>query len=215
MKFAKIGGIALFALAGILILALVTRSYFYEAAGSHTPKISEVLTSQLIATTSQGGFLDKSAKGHPEITAPFLGNSAPDLELNDFDGKPVQLSSFRGKPVLLNFWATWCPPCRKEMPDLESFHEKYGDKIIILGINWNDDPPKARELLKEAHISYRNLIDDIGKAFVEYQLTAVPTSFWIDEHGIIRGIWNGAMDTDTMIAGFQKTTNSIGNVGDH
>jgi thiol-disulfide isomerase/thioredoxin len=213
MKYLKIGALAIMIAAGSVIMVLVFVSYFFADSGNRVPDIEEIETSELIFRGSQGVFLDKSLEVRPDIISPGLGFSAPDIELIDFEGNPVKLSDLRGKPVLLNFWATWCPPCRVEMPALQSFHQDYGDQIQILGINWNDESEKARDLLAQFDISFQNIIDIDGKAFVTYRLTAVPTSFWIDEDGVIRGVWNGAMTEETLIDGFRITTNALDEVG--
>jgi DsbE subfamily thiol:disulfide oxidoreductase len=209
MAIIKYGLLTLMVLLGLVILGLVTYSYLFVNPGQRFQLNREVLTSDLIAQTSNGRFLDKRAPVPADEEAPHLGYLAPDFELTGFDGRTVRLSEFRGKPVLLNFWATWCPPCRKEMPDLQSFHKQYGDKITVLGINWNDDPPEAMNFLHSFGITYQNVIDRDGKVFVSYQLTAIPTSFWIDEAGVIRGFWLGPMSTETMVQGFQKTTHAL------
>ena len=209
MTIIKYGFIALIVLAGLAVLGLVTYSYLFVGPGQRYQVNKEVLTSDLIAQTSQGAFLDKQAQIQADQEAPQLGFLAPDFALADFQGQMIRLSQLRGKPVLLNFWATWCPPCRKEMPDLERFHEQHGDKIVVLGINWNDDPQEAAKFLRDYGVTYANMTDRDGKVFVSYQLTAVPTSFWIDEAGIIRGYWLGPMSTETMVQGFQKTTHAL------
>jgi thiol-disulfide isomerase/thioredoxin len=212
----KYGMLASVILSGLVILGLVVYSYWFLDAGQRVPPISEVITSDLIARTARGEFLDKRAQVDPKIAAPLLGYLAPDFELpllaaqGVSDGTTVRLSDFRGRPVLLNFWATWCPPCRKEIPELQRFHKEYGDRIVLIGINWNDEPQAAADLLKSYDITYLNVIDRGGEAFVDYRLTALPTSFWIDEQGIIRGVWHGAMTLETLVEGFKKTTRALG-----
>lgn len=209
INLAKYGALGLVIVTGAAILGLVIYSYFEYDSGSYLPPISEVATSELVTRTSRGEYLDKRAEAHPEIEAPELGYRAPDLVLSDFEGHDVRLSRYRGTPVLLNFWATWCPPCRAEMPDLQAFHERYGGRIVVLGVNWNDDLSDARAFLEEYGVTYPNLIDRQGKAFVKYRLTGLPTSFWIDEQGVIRGVWYGAMTTATMVQGFERTTRAL------
>ncbi len=121
----------------------------------------------------------------------------------------MRLSELRGKPVLLNFWATWCPPCRKEVPDLQKFHEQYGDKITLLGINFGEEAQDVRAFMKRYAATYPTLMDANGKVFVLYQLTGLPTSFWVDQQGIVRGMWLGAMKTEDMVIGFRKTTRAL------
>lgn len=214
MKFLKIVALSIMIAAGSAIMVLVFISYFFTDAGSRVPNLAEVATSELIYRTSNGIFLDKSIEVRPDIISAKLGYAAPNIDLLDFNGNPVSLNSFRGQPVLLNFWAAWCPPCRVEMPALQRFHQEYGDRIKILGINWNDDSDKARELLAQFGISFQNVIDVDGRAFVTYSLIAVPTSFWIDEQGVIRGVWEGAMSEQDLLKGFQITTGALDEVGD-
>lgn len=95
------------------------------------------------------------------------------------------------------------------MPDLQKFHEQYGDKVALIGVNWGEDKREVEDFLKKFGITYLNLGDASGKVFVLYRLRGLPSSFWIDEEGIIRGIWLGAMKTEDIIAGFQKTTSLL------
>lgn len=203
------------ALLGIGITGLVTYSYFFLQGDADSPgelrQRGETATqqSQLILNFSRGRFIDASAKVHPDVVAPNLGARAPDFAFEDLKGNTVRLSDFRGQPVLLNFWATWCPPCRKEIPDLQAFHEQYGDRIKLLGINWGENVDEVKRFLARYDATYTNLMDEQGKFYVRYRLTGLPTSFWIDEEGIVRGFWLGAMDVEDMVAGFEKTTRAF------
>lgn len=196
---------------GLGMMGLITYSYLYLGKSGELSVRGEstVNISKLILNFSQGSFLDKRAKVRADVAAPLLGYLAPDFTLKDLNGRPVKLSGLRGKPVLLNFWATWCPPCRKEMPDLQKFHELYGDKITLLGIDFGESKSDVLAFLREFGITYANLLDRDGRAFVRYRLTGIPTSYWIDSKGIIRGIWEGAMSLETMVEGFKKSTNAL------
>ena len=208
--------VGLVALLGIGITGLVTYSYFFlqrspESLAELRERAEQTALDRgrMIITLSRGQFLDKDAEVNPEITAPFPGYRAPDFAFEDLEGHIWRLSELRGKPVLLNFWATWCPPCRKEIPDLQKFHEEYGDRIVLLGINWGEDPEDVKEFLERYGATYTNLLDRDGKFFVKYRLTGLPTSYWIDEAGIIRGMWLGAMELEDMVEGFRKTTRAL------
>ncbi len=207
--------IMLIVLAGVGTLGLVSYSYFFLAHNEDSSLRGEtaVSTSQLIVRTSRGTFIDRSAKLTPDQAFPYPGYLAPGLILSDLKGQTASLSSFRGKPILLNFWGTWCPPCRVEMPDLERFYESYGDRVTVIGINYptvGEKPSEIAAFLKSYRITYPNLIDAKGEAFVQYRLTGVPTSFFIDAQGIIRGLWTGPMTVADMVAGFGKTTIDLG-----
>ncbi len=204
--------LALVILGGLTMTGLITyNTFFYQKPADSLEERGEtaVLTSKTILNLGRGAFVDKREELHPSITAPTIGYLAPEFELPDSAGKPVRLSSLRGKPVFLNFWATWCPPCRKEMPDLQAFHDKHADKIQMLGVNWGETPADGTRFLDEFGVTYANLFDADGKMFVLYQLSGLPTSFFIDEQGIIRGVWLGPMSTKDIELAFQKTTRAL------
>lgn len=198
-------------LAGLGWIGLITYSYFFYNPGPQAPGAlrREDQINEFVLKFRQGVFLDKNAELHFDEERPALGFRAPDFELQDMNGQSVRLSALRGKPVLLNFWASWCPPCRKEMPDLQEFFRQYGAKIHVIGINWNDQLSTVQEFLSQYGITYTNLLDTNGKIFVLYELTGLPTSFFIDEDGIIRGKWLGSMSVADMIRAFQKTTRAL------
>lgn len=108
-----------------------------------------------------------------------------EMTLNDLDGKAHQLSSLRGKWVVLNFWATWCPPCLEEMPDLDRFHTRHKDKdAVVWGINYEDiDVKELREFVTELKITYPILqgTDDLEKLLEP--LNGLPTTFVINPQG--------------------------------
>lgn len=209
VRATKYGALGLVMAAGLAILGLVMRSYLTAPLEPYAPPVAEVETSELVTRTSRGEFLDRRAERVGEQPAPRLGHPAPDFQLESFDGKSHSLRDFHGTPVLLNFWASWCPPCRKEMPDLQRFHEQYGARIRVLGINWDHERPKARTFLESHGITFPNLFDGEGKVFVRYRLRGLPTSFWVDASGVIRGMWRGAMSMETMVQGFRKTTEGL------
>ncbi len=198
-------------MAGLGWIGLITYSYFFYNPGPQTPGAlrREDQMNEFVLKFKQGVFLDKNAELHVDEERPALGFRAPDFELESLTGERVRLSALRGKPVLLNFWASWCPPCRKEMPDLQEFFGQYGTKIHVIGINWNDQRETVQGFLEEYGITYTNLLDTHGKVFVLYELTGLPTSFFIDEDGIIRGKWLGSMSTADMIKAFEKTTRAL------
>ncbi len=206
--------IVMVALLGIGMTGLVTYSYLF--LGKRPQSLAQLRgeertfsRGQLVLTFSRGQFIDKDAEVNRDIAAPYPGYRAPDFAFEDLDGTMIRLSDFRGKPVLLNFWATWCPPCRKEIPDLQRFHEQYANKIVLLGIDWGEDIEEVKRFLERYGATYTNLLDKNGEFFVLYRLTGLPTSYWIDEEGIIRGMWLGAMSVEDMVEGFKKTTRAF------
>jgi len=120
------------------------------------------------------------------------GQDAPDFALTDVDGKPVSLSEFKGKVIILNFFATWCPPCRAEIPDFIELTKAYGDKLAIIGVS-DEDQDGVKSLVKSQGINYPVLIDREGKASSAYgPIRAVPTTFVIDKNFKIRRHYIGA-----------------------
>ncbi len=113
-----------------------------------------------------------------------LGNPAPAFDLLGVDGAHHPLSSYRGRVVVLNFWATWCIPCRAEMPDLE--HEARihrGDAVAILGVDWKESAGQVSDFTSSLGISYPILLDTDGRVYTRYRVTALPTTFVIDARG--------------------------------
>ena len=112
---------------------------------------------------------------------------AKDFSLSSLDGnKKVELKDFMGKPVVINFWASWCGPCREEMPFLERSWKQYRDKgVIFIGIDVLDDEKAAREFLTAFGISYANLKDQSGEVASKYGVIGLPATIFIDKEGRI------------------------------
>lgn len=108
---------------------------------------------------------------------------APDFELTDLDGNSVRLSDFKGKYVFLNFFATWCGPCKEEMPDMELIHEKYKDDVVILAVNLGDSPGTVADFVDEYGLTFKILLDEEQQVGSQYQVSGIPTSYFIDTEG--------------------------------
>ncbi len=120
---------------------------------------------------------------------PEEGHLAPDFALKTLEGKTVRLSDLRGKKVvLLNFWATWCPPCRLEMPTMQRIYSDYKDKgFEVLAINIEPDATEEiREFIQELRLTFPILLDPDMKVTRKYRLIGLPVSMLIDRQGIIR-----------------------------
>lgn len=130
---------------------------------------------------------------------PRLGRPAPDFVLNGLDGNTVQLSSLKGKVVLVNFWATWCVPCKKEIPELVSIYERYQARgFEIVGVDFQETPGNVRSFVREWGMSYVNVLDPEGKVSGQYRLTGLPESFFIDRNGVLRDKRIGQMKEEFM-----------------
>ncbi len=114
---------------------------------------------------------------------------APDFTLYLFDGGTLRLSDQRGKVVVLNFWASWCQPCKDEAPDLERTWRRYKDRgVIFIGVNWSDTEAKARAYLAEFQITYPNGPDLGRRIGQKYRIQGVPETFFIDKQGNVRDV---------------------------
>lgn len=126
--------------------------------------------------------------------APIIGYPAPDFALTDLDGNVVRLSDFQGKVVFLNFWATWCPPCRAEMPAMEEVYQEYKDKdVVFIGIDLLESRSSVESFVEENGYSWVFTIDSTGIVAMDYMVIGIPSSFFIDEEGVISATQVGPM----------------------
>lgn len=125
--------------------------------------------------------------------SPELGYRAPDFSLATLNGKNVRLSDFAGRPVLINFWATWCGPCRAEIPSLEAASRHFGDRAVILGVNVQESPRLVAPYLAELGMTYPVVLDTDASVSLSYRVRAFPTSFFVDAHGVIIQIEAGSI----------------------
>ncbi len=121
-----------------------------------------------------------------------LREEAPDFTLKSLEGSNLRLEEYRGQVVLINFWASWCGPCRQEMPVLDRLHHRYEDTgFAVLGVNVEGDPEMAREIVDKTHVTFPILLDDGQKVSELYSLEAMPSTVVIDRDGVIRYIHHG------------------------
>lgn len=117
---------------------------------------------------------------------------APDFTLKSNSGKNLKLSEYRGQVVLLNFWASWCGPCRQEMPLLEKTHNKYKKLgFTVMGVNVEENSTKAKSIVKKKKLTFPVLFDTKSKASKLYQVSAMPSTVIIDRNGKVRYIHKG------------------------
>lgn len=126
-----------------------------------------------------------------------IGLQAPDFELETLEGKTVKLSELQGKKVMLNFWATWCPPCKAEMPFMEKFYQEAGDEIEIIAINI-DTKNDVAGFAKEMGVTFPILLDKDEQVMKTYQILSIPTTYFIDQDGLIQHKFIGAMSPEKM-----------------
>ncbi|WP_461201233.1 TlpA family protein disulfide reductase [Anoxybacillus sp. TBDG-1] len=130
-----------------------------------------------------------------------VGEMAPDFELMTLKGEKVQLSQFRGKKVILNFWASWCPPCRAEMPEMQRFYEQHGQHVAIVAVNLTNKEKNHQAVetfINEKGVSFDIMFDEQGTVSKTYEVITIPTSYIIDEHGVILHKHVGPLSYDMM-----------------
>ncbi len=139
--------------------------------------------------------MDFGESGH--MFDKFIGTESPDFTMTDIQGNETKLSELKGKRVILDFWATWCPPCRKEIPHfIELRKETEPDKLAIIGIS-DEDIEKLREFATEKKINYT--IATAGDLPAPYSdITSIPTTFFIDSKGIIQSVFSGYHSLDAL-----------------
>lgn len=122
----------------------------------------------------------------------FERRPASSFTLTTFDGQPLSLEGYRGKTVVLNFWASWCPPCREEAPVLRQFAARHaGGDIVLLGIDVWDTEADARAFLAEFGLTYPNALDVEGRVSIEYGVAGVPETYVIGPDGRLLGKYTG------------------------
>jgi len=132
--------------------------------------------------------LTRVGKATPEFSMPLLGGG-------NFD-----LSAHRGNPIVINFWASWCPPCRRESPALERTWRAYAGKgVQFVGVDIQDSPEDARAYLSEFDLTFPNGMDRDGKITIDYGVIGLPVTFFIGAEGIVEGRWVGALPEGKLV----------------
>jgi cytochrome c biogenesis protein CcmG/thiol:disulfide interchange protein DsbE len=127
-------------------------------------------------------------------SGPRASGPAPDFTLTDFDGRTMTLRSLRGQVVVVNFWASWCPPCREEAAYLEKTWRTYQDRgVVFIGVDWVDTEKEALAYIDEFDITYLNGPDVGTRIATAYRIQGVPETFFIDKAGQLRGVHIGPL----------------------
>ena len=143
-----------------------------------------------------------------ETASDSAENPAPDITVTDRDGNAVALSDLRGKPVILNFWASWCGPCKNEMPDFEEAYLEYGEEIQFLMVNCTDGYQETVEgasaFIDEAGYTFPVYFDTDRSAASTYGASSIPMTFFIDREGNLAAYAKGMLDRDSLQKGIDK-----------
>lgn len=140
---------------------------------------------------------DTSVESTSSLAPEESGAQAPDFELPNLSGTPVRLADYQGQVVALNFWATWCGPCVREMPMFQEFQDRYPN-FVMLGIDEEESPEKVRDFLQQMSLTYTILLDEKAELARDLRVSFLPTTFFIDEKGEIRFRHYGIMSEEQL-----------------
>lgn len=170
----------------VLVVAaiLVTNGYGKNQAVTTDPSIQSEAAQDI----------KQSSVGNIEASTASDLEKAIDFTLKDLNGNKVSLSDFKGKNVYLNFFATWCPPCRAEMPDIEKMYQKYKDKdFVVLAVDLGEDRDTVKNFIEKNKFSFNVLLDSDQSVGEKYNISAIPVSVFIDKKGNVVAKKVGAM----------------------
>lgn len=149
------------------------------------------------------GVLEDNPASGPQGNGIQDKTMAIDFIVQDIDGNDVRLSDFYGKPIVLNFWASWCPPCKSEMPEFNQTYNEFNGEIVFLMINQTDGSretvEKASDYVKSQGFTFPVYYDTTFEAATLYNVTAIPTTYFIDKEGTIISQVKGAMDKSILL----------------
>ena len=179
------------AIVGVVLAGLWAAGVFKSAAGE---------AATLVNTPTVAGVAD---------VGPMAGQVAPDFELTDFDGNRHRLSDYRGKVVYVNFWATWCVPCRAELPEIYNLQQEYGDRLKVIEVDRGETADKASAFFKGVSrldsgtgVSFGvNGIDPTEALYKRYEtlpIQVTPISIFVDARGVVTTLYNGQLTADQM-----------------
>ncbi|PRZ17048.1 thiol-disulfide isomerase/thioredoxin [Laceyella sediminis] len=181
-----------------IVIAIAIGGAFWSANTGQGPSMPQDPSSNKTENKPAQSQSEKGSVQRDE--APQQEMRAPNFSLKTLDGKTVEVKKNNGKPTLINFWASWCPPCKVEMPHIQKAYEKYGDRVNFLMVNLTamDDETKMKQYLKEEGYSFPVLLDRTGEVSQMYQAISIPTTYIVDRNGIIIKQIIGAMTEDQL-----------------
>lgn len=186
-----------------LVVVLVFGISIYTVVDYNKSKSKDIeITAKSTEPNSSTAAIKEPTNGNPSPTVKSPGAdkiAALDFKLNDINGKEISLSDFKGKKVFLNFWASWCPPCKAEMPDIEKLYGQTKDSdLVILAVNIGEGNATAKSFIDDNKYNFTVLLDSNQSVARQYSIVAIPTSFFIDKEGNIVSTIKGGMTLQQM-----------------
>ncbi|WP_262173728.1 peroxiredoxin family protein [Saccharococcus sp. Marseille-Q5394] len=184
---------------GYIIAALLIGSMVVIMVNQNVKKADPIDKSSVLIEPKDGA----GAAGKGEIGLDF-GNIPPDFELATLDGETLTLSELKGKKVVLNFWATWCPPCKAEMPHMQNYYRNSAeeDNVEIVAVNLTSSENRGvkvvQEFIESYGLTFKIPLDETGIVGEEYQVFQIPTTYMLNADGTISQIVKGPMDESTL-----------------
>lgn len=170
--------------------------------------LSANIYDEIVENNSQKNEIDKTTSSNQQEEPEKM--IAPDFTIVDKDGTQIYLSDFIGKPIVLNFWASWCGPCKMEMPDFNEKYAELGDEIHFLMVNMTDGSREtvdvAKEFIEEQGYTFPVYFDTEMDAAITYGVTSLPTTYFIDAEGYVIAQAMGAIDASTLQTGIDMIT---------
>lgn len=174
------------------LLSLTVTAALLAACGSDGDSDTPASSPTAAETSASAGTPAVSNPGDLGVIdpqRPKVGELAPDFALVDArDGSVHKLSDFRGKAVVLNWFASWCDPCQREIPEFQAVSETHGDEVTFIGVNYQENAEKAIGTMEELGANFPVVLDSDGDVGEHYRATGLPTTYFIDAEGIVRGI---------------------------
>ncbi|RKQ37294.1 redoxin domain-containing protein [Oceanobacillus halophilus] len=189
----------------VVLLGMLTWAVFDFTDSKKNIDTQNTNNTEDVNSTSKEKINDGTSSDENPIVGLDIGNLAPDFELETLDGEVVTLSDFRGERVMINFWATWCPPCKAEMPDMEKFYQE--TNVTILAVNLTETETNIQQIQRfvdDYNLTFPILLDKSILVAGLYAIQPIPTSYMIDTDGIIQFKTFGPMTYSMMVQEYEK-----------
>jgi thiol-disulfide isomerase/thioredoxin len=182
-----------------IVLLIITTIYVLRQPKDHVPseRMGKTRTSEGLTRVDTKPEDNTLSRLFEELGVVQMEPIAVPVEvtLPDLNGKQVNLSDFKGKIIFVNFWATWCPPCREEMPSMQKLHDKLKDKdFLMVAIDMQEPPEPVKKYIKEYEFTFMTLLDSKGETGLLFGIRSIPTTLIMDKNGMIIGVAIGARD---------------------